>query len=555
MRRLLLLAFTATAVAQSTPQLYPPPAPPAITLPTVESNEAPPPSLSIIPGLFNADRDMRMLELVLDDGKIFRIPTHPTVNTTIIFPEPIGGLDGAGFTLDPSVASGDFLLAFTPGASHITITPLTEAARRNINVVIGGRVYVIEAYPVPSFVLATASAKFVRQVANFVRNGMGGTYGATDEDLLAKRSAAPPKPQFQPAGAAKLVGLLDVIKLFSGLRKAELEATLRAMPHIQLATRGRAAEIQDCGHFTLHLDRVVRNNKIDAIAFEVTVRNKTKRPIVFDPESFAVRVGDQLHPQVVTDFAPTLGAGQEAKAYFVIITSPDGTPNYLAVDNDFQVSVTEGLSIDPDPMPQLFPDGKAVVSVTRTVETVSNKGVPAPARKPVVSATALKEPAVRALTTKVAPRVVAAQLAPDPVAMSKPIAAPLVVPVQPSPKPTSATIILPAKVDPPAATALLTKAETPTKPASAKGADSGEDFAVITDSSGVARKVSVSGHSEKTAKPKVAAVIKPSAGAKAPAERRQLVPDDDVVIITDSRGETRNVPVESAPLNAAKGTK
>jgi hypothetical protein len=93
--------------------------------------------------------------------------------------------------------------------------------------------------------------------------------------------------------------------------------------------------------FTIQLVRVIRNNKIDALGFEILITNKTDHTIYFDPESFGARVNENVFNQVTSDISPTLPANAQMRAWFAIITSPDGTPNYLSVDNSFSVLLTE----------------------------------------------------------------------------------------------------------------------------------------------------------------------------------------------------------------------
>lgn len=361
---LLFVGAVSRMAGQQVPQLSvePPVAPPAVV-----SSPQPSPQPQQTPGgawfggmspAVSSETDMRILEVPLIEGRILRLPTNPTVTTTISFPQPIDGMDGAGFVIDPEKEGGDFLLSYTPGAHYVSITPRSEGARRNLNVVVGGKVIVIEPYPVPSYLLAVTSVKVTNRVANLVKvpsgsypsvtasrqSGGGGLIPGIDEPLDAKRLSTPPKPAFEPAGAAKLLGVLDTIKALSALEGGKLEAALAVMPHVQLAERGRDSDRAEFGDYTVVLRRVLRNNKIDCLAFEAEVVNTSSRDLLFDPETFQVRVGSEVYPQVVTDFNPMLAAGRSTTAYFAIITSPSGKPNYLAVDNDFHVSVKGGVA-------------------------------------------------------------------------------------------------------------------------------------------------------------------------------------------------------------------
>jgi hypothetical protein len=146
------------------------------------------------------------------------------------------------------------------------------------------------------------------------------------------------------------MGVLDTIKLLSGTYGETRRQLLERMPHIQLSDRTErdagnsgllAQDTTDYDDFSVRLERVIRNNKIDALGFEVVITNKTGRTLYFDPESFGVRVGENVYEQVTADPLPALAPHSEMEAWFEIITSPSGSPNYLAPDNDFSVLLTQ----------------------------------------------------------------------------------------------------------------------------------------------------------------------------------------------------------------------
>ncbi len=348
------------------------------------------PSASVPVGLEGAlaDSDPRIMEVPMQEWRILRIPTHKTVTTTISFPEPITGLDGAGFVIDPDKERGEFLLSYSPGANYVSLTPQTETARRNLNVVVGTKVIVLEPYPVASYQMAVAAVKFFNRSENLVlRPGepvpMAKGVRPLEGAVSAAKLSNPPKPAFENAGVAKLLGTMDTLKTLSGLKGAPLEEALRVMPHIQFADHSQA-EVADFGEYSIRLDRVIRNNKIDCLAFAVTVTNKTDLPVVFDPDSFQVRVGKEVFPKVVCDLNPHLGAGLSTVGYFAIITSPSGSPNYLAVDNEFHVSLNGGV-VGGVPAVKRQPStpSKPIQESAPATAPAAPKPTPAPATAPV----------------------------------------------------------------------------------------------------------------------------------------------------------------------------
>ena len=146
------------------------------------------------------------------------------------------------------------------------------------------------------------------------------------------------------------MGVLDEPKLISGTSGDTRQALLKAMPHINLSDRpsrdvnNPGLQSQDTtvyDDFDVQLVRVIRNNKIDALGFEVLIRNKTGHIIYFDPESFAVRVGENVFSQVTADISPSLPPNAQMRAWFCDHYFPNGCPNYLSADNDFTVLLTE----------------------------------------------------------------------------------------------------------------------------------------------------------------------------------------------------------------------
>ena len=92
--------------------------------------------------------------LPLNSTKPLFLPTHPRVATTLRFPGPIGAPEGRGFTEDESKHPGEYLVTWTPGESHLTVTPLPGAGPLNLNIPYEGDIYVAYFYPVEKQVAA-----------------------------------------------------------------------------------------------------------------------------------------------------------------------------------------------------------------------------------------------------------------------------------------------------------------------------------------------------------------------------------------------------------------
>ena len=64
------------------------------------------------------------------------------------------------------------------------------------------------------------------------------------------------------------------------------------------------------------------------------------------PESFALRVGNRLYYQSISDAPGVLPANAASTVYFAITGTPDGGRNELSLKNEFSVLVTR---VNPQP--------------------------------------------------------------------------------------------------------------------------------------------------------------------------------------------------------------
>jgi hypothetical protein len=337
--------------------------------------------------------DPQIRRIILDENVTQRIPTFPKTTTTVVFPYSIEDASGVGFSKDPAKTRGDFYIKTEPHSPKIDVvpiddlkvrtSPLESGQGRNLNVFVGGKVYVLEFFLAPTQAECVTKVVFVRLEdlkTALTQVGLAPGQGPVAPPRDVTRSLVPPKSPFQPAGAARVVGVLDQLKLISGTYGDTRQKLLAQMPRIDLSDRterdvnnpgSQSDDTTDYDDFTIHLVRVIRNNNIDALGFEVLITNKTAHTIYFDPESFGVRVGENVFNQVTSDISPTLPANQTMRAWFAIITSPDGTPNYLSVDNSFSVLLTQvngigGEKIKRQPsrgrIPRTQPEGKGIIT-------------------------------------------------------------------------------------------------------------------------------------------------------------------------------------------------
>jgi hypothetical protein len=85
------------------------------------------------------------------------------------------------------------------------------------------------------------------------------------------------------------------------------------------------------------LRRVIRDDGLDSLGFDVELANQSGHDFFYDPESLAVRVGDEVYPEAVSDAAGIVEVGKTLPAFFVVAGTAAEGRNDLAVTNQFDV--------------------------------------------------------------------------------------------------------------------------------------------------------------------------------------------------------------------------
>jgi hypothetical protein len=127
-----------------------------------------------------------------------------------------------------------------------------------------------------------------------------------------------------------LLGFLDKVKAFPSL-KVSAPQIFQNMD----VTEPNSQSSLDGLEVTLR--RVIRDNSLDSLGFEVELVNKADKDFVYDPESLGVRVGDEVYPQTISDAGGLVSAGKTQTAFFVVAGNATGGRNDLAVTNKFDI--------------------------------------------------------------------------------------------------------------------------------------------------------------------------------------------------------------------------
>ena len=246
--------------------------------------------------------------------------------TTISFPSAITAIDGAGITVDGKTP-GLFQLAHAKGSAFLSVRALSPKASANLNIRWNDHTYVFE-------------------------------LTESDQPVLSLNLEAPPTPEEAGIGHApevspiKLLALLDKAKAFPLLKAQQPET----VADVDFTTYDGKPLVSDFNDYQIQIEEAFRFNAEDTLVFRLVITNKMDTPLIYQPDSFALRAGNRLYPQSISDADGTVPPKGQSIVYFAVTGTPDGGRNELSLRNAFTVLVTR---VSPPPPPP-------VVTVTNT---------------------------------------------------------------------------------------------------------------------------------------------------------------------------------------------
>ena len=262
------------------------------------------------------------------------LPVATNRVTTVSFPSPIEAIDGAGVTVDGKTP-GQFQLAHTKGSAFLSVRALVARASANINIRWNDRTYV--------FQLIESNAP-----------------------VLSLNMTALPTPEEAGAGHApevsplKLLSLLDKAKAFPLLKSQQPES----VADVAFTTYDGKPLVCDFNDYQIQIEQTFRFNAEDTMVFRVAITNETDAPFLYQPDSFALRAGNRLYPQSISDSDGQVAPKGRSIVYFAITGTPDGGRNELSLKNQFTVLVNRFLPPPP------------AITVTNTEAISAAKGQP-----------------------------------------------------------------------------------------------------------------------------------------------------------------------------------
>jgi hypothetical protein len=258
----------------------------------------------------NQNLASKVVRVPLNQDEPAIVKTGTNGITTLEFPYKIEALDGFGFSLNPSPDGPDlFQISFNKGTDFLSLKAMHAGVKGNLTVVIDGKVYSLFCVedPDPSFVVIFED-NTVKPVSS-------------PRDLLAKSKQVSP---------GRLLGFLDKLKAYPTLKVSAPEM----FKNMEVAEPDSQSSVDG---LNVTLRRVIRDDALDSVGFEIEFSNQSGKDFLYDPESLGIRVGDEVYPEAISDAAGAVGAGKTLPAFFVVSGSANGERNDLAVSNKFDI--------------------------------------------------------------------------------------------------------------------------------------------------------------------------------------------------------------------------
>jgi hypothetical protein len=329
-------------------------------------------------------------EIYLDPNKVHDVTCAAGMVTTFRFPQAVKSVKGMFFSENPEQIAGDWILHFDKGAPYVSVTPYgTNSPERTLNIVTGDNVYVVSVRVADDVDSAVAVVRFHtdRTRPPIVSVGSGGDAGAGARANTAAAEAEragqegqgaatesagfsggtglggvsasknPPVAEIKAAGvsAAQLVGFLDKVKLLNSKMLPQSRATLlKEMQGVKMVFKENA--VSDLGAVRVVLKSVVRDSRMDALGFALSIENLSRYNLLMEPESLWFRCGAHVQRQTLSDVSPQIPALKSVDAYFVIVGDGQGGRNRLLPENEFKIGLrvgrVQGEPIEPPVAPR-----------------------------------------------------------------------------------------------------------------------------------------------------------------------------------------------------------
>jgi hypothetical protein len=257
----------------------------------------------------------RVVRMPLNQNEPIEVKVGLQGITTLQFPARIEAINGYGFALQPNSDTDAFSLTYDKGTNFLSLKALRAGVSANLTVVINEKVYCLfcEQDNDPSFVVI---------------------FGAPAEQSTGAEGAQAQSasPQKKEVSREQLVGFLGELKDYVRLKAVSEDS----VSTLSVAEPNRKSAI---GPIDAVIKRVVRDDALGLIGFEVELSNRGQSDCYLDPEGFAARLGEARYQQTISDCGGIVPAGTSVPAFFVVSDAANGGQSKLAVDQNFEVQI------------------------------------------------------------------------------------------------------------------------------------------------------------------------------------------------------------------------
>ena len=329
--------------------------------------------------------DARVTTVGLDPSGVTQIPVCSGYVTTVLFPHPVSGIVGYGLTSDPATEEGSIQYAHPSDSGLITLRVLKPDLRvAYMTVLTGDDLYNFALVNSPG--QAALSVKLTEGNRQVEQPEPGSIQLATADvqpapspvQQLTKEDVVAARPVYHPE---KLRTLLELAK--------EAPLLQESSPELYKGYEERkVTNVSDYGDVIATVQEVHRFPADDAIVLIGEIRNKSIRPITFDPAAITIGIGDRQYPSAFVDCAGNVEAEAAIKFAVVGQGDVDGSRAHLALRNTFRIQLPNFQApAPPSPTPpeaSKRPIAKTSLIQRRALATSSHrKGTAKPSPSPV----------------------------------------------------------------------------------------------------------------------------------------------------------------------------
>lgn len=235
--------------------------------------------------------------------------------TTLEFPGKIEAINGYGFAVQPNAEIDEFQLTYEKGTNFLSLKALRPGVRANLTVVLNEKVYCFycEENTDPSFVVIFGAPG---ENARFVSTGEP-RQEVVDKKLVSRE---------------EMVAFLEKVKTYPALKTGSTES----ISHLQVLEPNKSGAV---GQIDTLIKRVVRDESLGLVGFEVQLGNKGQSDFYFDPEGFSVRVDDAKYEACIADAGGIVPVGTSVPAFFVVHSNTAEDGRDLSVDQNFALQI------------------------------------------------------------------------------------------------------------------------------------------------------------------------------------------------------------------------